>query len=145
MRDFGRIRSVLWEDDKVRSLSPDSLITFQYLLTCRHTNALGFFRLPMGYVVLDLNPWLSSAGRVSKAFAELTQKGLVVYCEASQHVLILNFIRHNQPENPKVGTHLVKLCVDLFKVNGNAPLARQLVANIKADPPKHLNGFIPDI
>ena len=53
-RDYGQIQSAFWTHPKIRSVGPDAKLIAAYLLTSPHTNGLGCFYLPLGYVATDL-------------------------------------------------------------------------------------------
>lgn len=101
-RDYGRIRSQFWTDEKVKSWPLDLKAVASYLMTCEHATALGAFRLPAAYMSddLDIAP--------SQARAYLTQLealGFIKVC-ASGWIWIVNYLRHNRPENVNVWKHI---------------------------------------
>lgn len=137
-RDFGIIRHAFWEDQKIRSLSPCGLIVMNYLMTCRHGNAVGCFRLPIGYAEVDLAPWLNGIGTVSEGFHELSEAGLIRYEEGSQHVLIRNFLRHNRIDNANVAKMAVRLVEECASATGGSPIFHELIERIRVLEPPHL-------
>jgi hypothetical protein len=54
MRSYGSVHTKFWINSDVQLLSPNAKLLALYLLTSPHTNMLGCFRLPIGYVVEDL-------------------------------------------------------------------------------------------
>jgi hypothetical protein len=92
MRDYGKVHTSFWISDGMRRVSDDARLLALYLLTGQHTNMIGCFRLPDGYVSEDLN-W--EPERVSKGFDELSKNGFATRDSASKWVLILNFMRWN--------------------------------------------------
>lgn len=97
MRDYGKIHSSFWTSDDLRGLSDTGRLLASYLLTSPHTNQIGCFRLPDGYVCDDLN-WPSE--RVREGFDELSNKGFAAREDATKWVLIYKFLKWNQIENP---------------------------------------------
>lgn len=90
----------------MRRVSDDARLLALYLLTGQHTNMIGCFRLPDGYVSEDLS-WTSE--RVSKGFDELSSNGFATRDSSSKWVLIRNFLSWNPVENPNQGIAALRL------------------------------------
>lgn len=103
MRDYGKIFTSFWTE--FQGISDQGKILGAYLLSGPHTNMLGCFRLPFGYVQEDLK-W--SQETVSKAFDELYQNGFATHEKASEMVFIHKFLKWNEIENPNQGKAAVK-------------------------------------
>lgn len=99
MREYGQVQCSFWTDPDMQSLAGDHRLLALYLLTGPHSNGLGCYRCPDGYVVADLG-WTSE--RVSKGFAELSRIGFAERCEATFFVLIPNYLRWNAIANSNV-------------------------------------------
>lgn len=106
MRDYGSVHTCFWSNPDIQALSDQAKLLALYLLTGPHTNMLGCFRLPTGYVAEDLN-WNSET--VSKRFAELFQKSFITRDETSGWILIPRFLEWNPIENPNQAKSLRKL------------------------------------
>jgi hypothetical protein len=87
-------------------MSDDAKMLAIYLLTGPHTNLIGCFRIPDGYVIADLG-W--SSQRVSKGFDELFQKGFATLDKPQNWVLVHKFLKWNQIENPNQAKSAAKL------------------------------------
>ncbi len=90
----------------MRRVSDDARLLALYLLTGQHTNMIGCFRLPDGYVSEDL-AWIPE--RVSKGFDELSANGFATRDSSSKWVLIRNFLTWNSVENPNQGIAALRL------------------------------------
>ncbi len=90
----------------MRRVSDDARLLALYLLTGQHTNMIGCFRLPDGYVSEDL-AWTPE--RVSKGFDELSANGFATRDSSSKWVLIRNFLTWNSVENPNQGIAALRL------------------------------------
>lgn len=101
MREYGQIQCAFWTDPELQSMSDEAVLLAAYLMTGPHSNGLGCYRLPDGYVQADRG-W--SSGTIKKAFAELSANGFAYRCERTGFVLIPNFLRWNPAANPKVST-----------------------------------------
>ncbi|HDZ0460209.1 TPA: hypothetical protein RRT90_004855 [Klebsiella pneumoniae] len=106
MRDYGKVHTSFWISDGMRRVSDDARLLALYLLTGQHTNMIGCFRLPDGYVSEDL-AW--SPERVSKGFDELSANGFATRDSSSKWVLIRNFLTWNSVENPNQGIAALRL------------------------------------
>lgn len=104
-RDYGRICTRFWSSPDIRGLSDKARLLASYLLTSPHSNSIGAYLLPDAYVADDLG-WSSEA--VSKAFAELIQKGFAERFKDGRHICIIHFLDFNPIENPNVGKAAIK-------------------------------------
>ncbi|WP_027371194.1 hypothetical protein [Desulfovermiculus halophilus] len=119
MRDFGIIHIRFWEWALEHGLSDQAKLVAAYLLTCRHSNSLGCFRIPKEYVSADMGYGME---RVSKAYTELMENGFLLYCEPSKYAFLPNYLRWNPPQNPKHAKGILKLITQLpstFSLNQN--------------------------
>ena len=105
MREYGQIQCSFWTDPDIQSLSDHAKVLATYLLTGPHSNGIGCYRIPDGYILADLS-W--SRETVSKGFDELFQIGFSVRCKASYFVLIHKFLRFNPIPNPNAAKARVK-------------------------------------
>ena len=71
-----------------------------YLLTSPHSNILGCFHLPIGYVCEDLK-WAPE--RVAEGFVELFDKGFATHDKATKWVVLHAYLKWNPIENPNQG------------------------------------------
>lgn len=106
MRDYGRIRSRFWGDEEIVALTGGPKLLACYLMTCAHGNAIGCFRLPLGYIAEDLRAMPS---QVAVDMVVLEDIGFVLRDPATGWVLIPNHLKHNPIENPKVGIACARL------------------------------------
>lgn len=102
MREYGQIQCSFWTDPEILSLGNDAKLLAAYLMTGPHSNGIGCYRLPFGYVEADFG-WSSET--VSKAFAELSEIGFAMYCERSQFVFMPRFLKFNPISNANVATN----------------------------------------
>lgn len=97
MREYGQIQCSYWQRACEEGWSNDATLLGAYLLAGPHSNGIGCYRLPNGYVSDDLG-W--SSERVSKGFAELFEKG---FCKRfGTVVLVPKFLRWNRISNANV-------------------------------------------
>lgn len=105
-REYGSIHTRFWTNFAMQSLSNDAKLLALYLLTGPHTNMLGCFRLPVGYISEDLN-W--SAQAVVKGLDELLAIDFAQYDSVHQWIFIPQFLNWNAIENPNQGKSIRRL------------------------------------
>ena len=99
MRDYGQVQCAWWGHPDTSGLSDDAKLLFLYLLTGPHSNGLGCYRLPFGYVSSDTGKGIDS---LSKGFLEIEGKGLAYHCKVTEFVWIPKYLKWNQISNGKV-------------------------------------------
>lgn len=97
MREYGQIQCAFWQSDALRGCTDAGRLLGAYLLTSPHSNGIGCYRLPDGYVMEDLQ-W--SSERVAQGFAELSRNGFADRFDGV--VFIPNFLRWNRVANANV-------------------------------------------
>jgi hypothetical protein len=142
MREYGQIQSSFWGHPDIATLSDQAKLLATYLLTGPHTNGIGCFRLPDGYVAADLG-WPFE--RLSEAFEELFRIGFCKRCERTNYVLMPTFLKWNALSNTNVAKARAKEFMEVpkqFSFIGD--LARAIVefgANFEADFLAYLEGL----
>lgn len=126
MRDYGKVHTSFWTSADTAGLGDDGRMLALYLLTGPHTNQIGCFRLPDGYVMEDLG-W--TAERVSEGFQQLFQKGFATRDDDSKWVVIHKFLRWNEIENP----NQAKAAVRLFDAVPNGSWVKPMLARALRD------------
>ncbi len=124
MRVYGKVATGFWQDEKMLPLNDREKLLALYLLTGPHSNMLGCFRLPIGYISADLN-WSPKA--VQRGLAALARIGYLRRNEATGLTLLPNYFRYNMIENPNVGKRAAALIKGLpHDTNIMAELAAML-------------------
>jgi len=93
MRLYGSIQTKFWTNPDIQKLSDQAKLLGAYLLSSSHTNMLGCFRVPIGYIADDLK-W--DVNTVTKAFSELSDIHYLTYDTENNWVFIHNFLKYNQ-------------------------------------------------
>jgi hypothetical protein len=99
VREYGQIQSSFWTHPDIQTLCDQGKLLATYLLTGPHSNGLGCFRVPNGYLSGDLG-WDQKT--ISKGFAELFEIGFAMRCEQSSYVLIPKYLHWNPIANANV-------------------------------------------
>lgn len=106
MRNYGSVHTRFWSNPEILKLSDQAKLLGLYLLTGPHTNMLGCFRLPLGYICEDLK-W--GCETVSQRLAELQAISFATYDLAQGWVFIHRFLEWNSIENPNQGKSIRRL------------------------------------
>jgi len=101
MREYGQVQTSFWSHPDIQALTDDGKLLALYCLTGPHSNGIGCYRLPDGYVMADLG-WTPE--RVSKGFQELFAAGFGERCETTNFFLIPKFMQWNPVSNPNVAS-----------------------------------------
>lgn len=99
MREYGQVQCAFWGHPDIAGLSIEAKLMAVYLLTGPHSNGLGCYRLPAGYILEDLG---MDSETVSKGFRELFDAGFAKRCERTKFVLMPKFLRWNPIANANV-------------------------------------------
>jgi hypothetical protein len=105
MRVYGSIQTSWWANSEAQKISDQGKLLLTYLFTSPHSNMLGCFRLPDGYITEDLR-WTSQ--KVKNAFQELSKTRFITRDDMNW-VVIHNFLKWNPVQNPKQGKGIQKL------------------------------------
>lgn len=106
MRTYGKVKIAFWEDERIISTDDSTRLLALYCKTGKHSNAIGCYRLPLGYIQTDLG-WNEDKART--CLQNLVGLGLLMYDEEAQFLFIPDYLEENPIENSRVG----KMCVAL--------------------------------
>jgi uncharacterized phage protein (TIGR02220 family) len=106
MRIYGSVQIAFWENSDIQNLSDQSKLLAIYLLTGPHSNMLGCFRLPDGYITEDLKWEIQNA---KKSFNNLSEINFLTRDLDSSWVSIHHFLKWNPIQNPRQGIGIQKL------------------------------------
>jgi hypothetical protein len=96
-RDFGPVHTSLWASKRFWSMPSDaSRLFYLYLLSSPHSNSIGCYRLPRGYIAADLK-W--SDNDISEAIQECSDSLLIAFEEREEVVFITQFLAKNPTTN----------------------------------------------
>lgn len=117
MRDYSKISGLFWTGKTGKSIRGDSYaqITAMYLLTSSHSNMIGIYHCPVGYIHLDTG--LSMEG-ASKGLQRLFEAGFCTYDEELDLVYVHEMAKVQIGESLKPADNRVK---DVQKQYDNLP------------------------
>jgi hypothetical protein len=129
MREYGSVHTCFWTHCAIQSLSDHAKLLALYLLTGPHTNMLGCFRLPVGYICEDLG-WQTE--QVFNRLEELADINFARYETSYYWIMISQFLTWNPIENPNQGKSICRLFEQVpKKVCFFSDLVNILLANDK--------------
>lgn len=129
MRTYGKVKIAFWEDEKIIATDDSTRLLALYCKTGKHSNAIGCYRLPLGYIQTDL-VWDEEKAR--RCLQSLITIGFVMHDEETQFLFMPDYLEENPIENSRVG----KMCVALVDASmRSAKLFPHLIKALR--PHKH--------
>ena len=92
MARYTPIHSDIWFDDTFKQLSDQDRLFFVYALTSPHCNMLGYYRLPIPYICVDMG-WRET--KVRESITKCCDAGRISYDDATQNMLVANYLKWN--------------------------------------------------
>lgn len=122
MREYGQIQCGFWQSLDAQQATDAGKLLAAYLMTGPHSNGLGCYRCPDGYVMSDLG-W--SFERVSEGFTELSRVGFAYRHEGI--VCMPNYLFWNKVANSNVAKARMGEFMTLPKGQAKAVTARAML------------------
>ena len=143
MRDYGKLKSSIWDSKKFKSLKDDdsARVLYFFLHTCTHGNASGCFRLKKGYAIDDLN-WSEST--FDRAIDRLVKARLIDWDEGEQVVCLIDFLKHSPITNKKHGIGAVRAAIALPDCAIKYNIINELRKDQHAKQSKELKDFLKE-
>jgi hypothetical protein len=113
---YGTVEARFWDDQKLQRLGNNARLLMLYLLTCRHRNMVGSFRLPVAYLCADIG-WSRSEFDSVWERIQADDRPVVFYDEDEMWMCIRNFVR----QNPPVGIKSVTGCANTLDAMPDNP------------------------
>lgn len=139
---FAQVSPEFWDDETARGWNDSQQKLALYLLTCRHRNLQGFYRLSLRYASEDLG-W--SEPRTRKHLAQLVADGFAEYDSDAKVVLLPNTLRYYKPVTDDQVTGAVKALakvpatplkarfLEVARLHGADKLVARLVKGVGSD------------
>ena len=128
MSRYTTVESIIWHDEKFRSLPEDARTLFLYLLTSPHSNMLGIFYLPTLYACSDLQ-W--EPERYLRGIDTLCHTLLI---EVDKDIIwVKNYLKHNQIRGPRQVTGAVNRLMALPDTKLIGPFMKNLEKHLLDD------------
>jgi len=101
---YRQVQITFWQDEFVLNLTPEEKFFYLYLMTNSKTTQCGIYELPKRVVEFETG---YNAETVDKLLQRFTEYGKILYCNENKEIILLNWIKYNGSNSPKV-----KRCVE---------------------------------
>lgn len=135
---YSKVDARFWEDEKVLDLSIYAQHLMLYLLTCKHRNMFGCYRIPKGYMSDDTK---IGSTDIDSALSELIYGGLIEYDERLKIVFVINFIKYNPIENP----NQTKAAMDRLADMPDCAFFKTVAETLESRQKEHLAPLIEEL
>ncbi|TAA11276.1 hypothetical protein EA658_16565 [Pseudoxanthomonas winnipegensis] len=126
MREYGQIQCAFWQSADAQEWSDAGKLLAAYLMSGPHSNGLGCYRCPDGYIMADLG-W--SPERVSEGLGELSRNGFAYSFDGV--VFLPGFLRWNKVANANVAAARMSEFEALPKGEAKARVATAILKHVK--------------
>ena len=96
-RTFTKVSPALWTSRRFRDMGDKAKLHFLYLITNKHVDSSGCYRLPDAYACADCGIDLEAQ---RAAVQELIAADMIAIDSVAEYVLIKRWFKHNPPMNP---------------------------------------------
>jgi hypothetical protein len=135
---YTRIKSKFWNDEKVVTWCDDTKLLALYLVSSPHSNMIGCYYLPLGYVCEDLG-W--DIDRLRSSLQNLIINVFIKYDEIAKVVYLPTYLMHNPIENENQAKSAAKQVAELPKTQ----LIQDLKLYVKALRKPFLNPLLKQL
>jgi DnaD/phage-associated family protein len=99
MATYRQVQTSFWQDGFVLDLTPEEKYFFLYLMTNSKTSQCGIYELPKRIIETETGYNRETVDKLLKRFEEY---GKILYCDKTKEIMIVNWIKHNKINSPKV-------------------------------------------
>ncbi|MCY6958415.1 DnaD domain-containing protein [Clostridium brassicae] len=96
MAKYRQIYTEFWNDGFILDLTPEEKYFYLYLMTNQKTSQCGVFELPKRIIETETG---YNRDTVDKLLKRFTEHGKIQYCNETKEIMILNWVKYNQPNN----------------------------------------------
>ena len=104
MAVYRHIHIEFWQDGFVLDLTPEEKYFYMYLMTNSKTSQCGIYELPKRIMETETG---YNRETVEKLLSRFKEYGKIIYCEETKEIFLLNWMKHNKANSPKV-----KKCIE---------------------------------
>ncbi|MEG2787932.1 MAG: DnaD domain protein [Romboutsia sp.] len=104
MAVYRHVHIDFWQDGFVLDLTPEEKYFYMYLMTNSKTSQCGIYELPKRIIETETG---YNRETVEKLIARFKEYGKIVYSEDTKEIFLLNWMKHNKANSPKV-----KKCIE---------------------------------
>lgn len=96
MAKYRQLHTDFWNDGFVLDLTPEEKYFYIYIMTNSKTTQCGVYELPKRIIETQTGYNRETVDKLLKRFEEYKK---ICYCEETKEIIILNWIKYNQPNN----------------------------------------------
>ncbi|MBV4414678.1 DnaD domain protein [Clostridium tyrobutyricum] len=96
MAKYRQLHTDFWNDGFVLDLTPEEKYFYIYLMTNSNTAQCGIYELPKRIIETQSGYNRESIDKLLKRFKEYKK---IDYCEETKEIMIMNWVKYNQPNN----------------------------------------------
>lgn len=105
MATYRQVHTNFWQDSFILELTPEEKYFYIYLLTNSKTSQCGIYELPKKVMEIETG---YNRETIDKLLQRFIDYGKIRYDEMTKEVFIVNWIKYNKIDSPKVKTCIVK-------------------------------------
>ncbi|MGG3489735.1 replication protein [Brevibacillus choshinensis] len=105
MATYRQVHTSFWQDGFVIDLTPEEKYFFLYLMTNSKTTQCGIYELPMRIIEIETGYNRDTIGKLMDRFIGY---GKILYSESTKEMMVLNWLKYNKINSPKVKACIVK-------------------------------------
>jgi hypothetical protein len=105
MAVYRQVHVDFWQDGFVLDLTPEEKYFFLYLMTNSKTTQCGIYELPKRIIETETGYNRETVEKLLDRFADY---GKIEYCNETKEIMILNWIKYNKINSPKVKQCILK-------------------------------------
>ncbi|MCB2300236.1 DnaD domain-containing protein [Clostridium tagluense] len=96
MAKYRQLYTEFWSDGFVMDLTPEEKFFYLYLMTNSKTSQCGIYELPKQIIVTETGYNRETIDKLLTRFCEYEK---IIYCDETKEIMILNWIKYNEPNN----------------------------------------------
>ena len=96
MAKYRQLQTYFWDDSFILDLNTEEKCFYLYLMTNYKSTQCGIYELPKRIIELHTG---CSRENVDKLLSRFQKWGKIKYCEDTKEIIILNWLKYNQPNN----------------------------------------------
>lgn len=113
MAVYRQIQITFWQDPFVLELTPEEKYFYIYLMTNSKTSQCGIYELSKRIIEIETGYTLDKINELITKFIKYKK---ILYCEDTSEIMLLNWIKYNGSNSPKVKSRIEKELKDIKNI-----------------------------
>jgi hypothetical protein len=102
------VQTTFWTDPFVENLTKEEKLLYIYLLTNARTKQCGVYEISIKAIAFELDYTKNQHEIIRTLISKLSSANKIKYNEEANELLIVNWLKHNNYQNPKVKSCIIK-------------------------------------